>query len=160
MLLQLTIKNIALIDEAEILFKNGLNVLSGETGSGKSALMNALQLALGGKTDTTLIRQGAEKSVVSAHFDLSSHPHIIDFLNEKGLFIEDPSICILTREISTNGKSRTFINHQLVQLQLLKELGSKLVEHVSQHATQKLFEKSFQREILDLYANLKKGGRS
>lgn len=154
MLCQLNIKNVALIENTEVCFERGLNVLSGETGSGKSALMEALQLALGTRTDPTLIRQGAEKAHVQAHFDLSQYPALITFLEEKGIAIEDPSAITLSREITIAGKSRGFINHQLVQLQLLKQLGVKLVEIVSQHANHKLFEVDYHREILDLYGNI------
>ena len=150
MLKELTIQNIILIDHAQIHFERGFNVLSGETGSGKSAVMEALQLALGARTDTALIRNGAEKGVVEAIFDLEELPHCRQFLEEKGLDA-DSNLLIIKREIGVGGKTRAFINQQSVQITVLKQLGELLLELVGQHANQGLFELAHQRHLLDLY---------
>lgn len=154
MLKELTIQNIILIEHAQIQFEHGFNVLSGESGSGKSAIMEALQLALGGRTDTALIRSGVEKGSVEAIFDLTLLPNCSHFLAEKGLETDDPKCLIIRREISSSGKTRAFVNQYSVQLSVLKQLGDYLLELVGQHANHKLFELSHQRDLLDLYGSL------
>lgn len=150
MLKQLNIQNIILIEQAVIVFDKGLNVISGETGSGKSAILDGLQLILGARTDTALIRHGAEKAVVEADFDISAMPHCQEFLEEKGIEC-DAGELFIRREIYSNGKSRAFINQQSVQLSLLKALSELLLEIVSQHANQKLLTVEHHRFLLDLY---------
>lgn len=153
MLKELIIQNVVLIEHAHIDFEAGFNVLSGETGSGKSAVMQALQLALGGRSDVGLIRHQAERASVEAIFDAHSIPALKAFLEEKGIEVEDPSLLILKRELTTAGKSRGFINHQPVQLGVLRQAGDYLVELVSQHANHKLFSIDYHRSLLDAFGN-------
>ncbi len=150
MLKELKVSNIILIEHAHIPFEKGFTVLSGETGAGKSAVMEALKLVLGARTDTDLIRHGAEKGSVIAVFDLENLPKAKAFLQDKGIDSEDPDLLIVQREITRTGKTKSAINHQPVQLSILRELADYLLELVSQHANHKLFNIDQHRNILDL----------
>lgn len=151
MLKELKIFNIILIEQTHIHFEDGFTVLSGETGAGKSAIMEALKLVLGGRTDSGLIRHGAQKGLIIAVFDLQNLPKAKSFLLEKGIESEDPDLLILQREITTAGKTKSAINHQPVQLSLIRELSNLLLELVSQHANHRLFDLDEHRAILDLF---------
>lgn len=153
MLKELIIQNVILIEYAHIYFEKGFNVLSGETGSGKSAVIQALHLALGGRSEVGLIRHQADKASIEAIFDMQALPLLRSFLNERGIEVEDPSFLILKRELSSTGKSRSFINHQPVQLALLRQVGDHLVELVTQHANHKLFALEQHRILLDIFGN-------
>lgn len=155
MLKQLRVQNIILIESADVSFESGLNVLSGETGSGKSALMNALNLIAGERTDVGMIRHGAEKGVVEAVFDTNGIPLLQSVLDDSGIDHEKDDELIIRREISTTGKSRAFINNQLAQIGLLRKISTFLLDIVGQHANQKLFSVEKHREIIDLFGNLK-----
>lgn len=154
MLTHLRIHNIILVEQADIAFSKGFNVLSGETGSGKSAILKALELIAGERADTSLIRKGSDKGTVEATFDTSHLPHIHTLLDNAGIAHDPAEELIIRREISSTGKSRAFINNQQVQLTLLRELNSSLLEMVGQHANQKLFSIENHREILDLFGEL------
>lgn len=151
MLKELKISNIILIEQAHIPFEKGFTVLSGETGAGKSAIMEALKLVLGGRTDTDLIRHGADKGSIIAVFDLENIPKAKAFLLDKGIDSEDPDLLILQREITAAGKTKCAINHQPVQLSVIRDLAEHLLELVSQHANHKLFNLEQHRTILDLF---------
>lgn len=153
MLKHLRIENIILIEQAHIPFSTGLNVLTGETGSGKSAIMHGLSLAIGERADTSIVRKGNEKGVVEAIFDIDRHPSLQSFLREAGIDHEDGQELIIRREISLSGKGRIYINHQAAQLHLLRQLGQLLVQIVGQHANQMLFSTDQHRSILDLYGD-------
>ena len=153
MLKELKISNIILIEQAHILFQMGFTALSGETGAGKSAIMEALKLVLGARTDTDLIRHGAEKGSITAVFDIQNIPKAKSFLNDKSIEADDPDLLIIQREITTTGKTKSAINHQPVQLSLIRELGELLLELVSQHANHKLFNLDQHRAILDLFGD-------
>ena len=155
MLKQLRVHNIILIESADVFFESGLNVLSGETGSGKSALMNSLNLIAGERTDVGMIRHGAEKGVVEAVFDTTDIRLLDTVLEEGGIDHEKGDELIIRREISATGKSRAFINNQLAQLGLLRKISVLLLDIVGQHANQKLFSVDKHREIVDLFGNLK-----
>lgn len=159
MLKQLLIKNIILIESATISFEKGLNVLSGETGSGKSAIMKALSLALGGKADTKSIRRDSEKGVVEVFFDIDREPYIQHLLDEAGIDHEKGEELIIRREITLNGKSRCFINNQAAQIKLLAQIGSLLARIVGQHANQWLLSVDKHREIIDIFGELEKDVR-
>jgi len=159
MLKQLLIKNIILIESATICFEKGLNVLSGETGSGKSAIMKALSLALGGKADTKSIRRDSEKGIVEVFFDIDREPYIQHLLDEAGIDHEKGEELIIRREITLNAKSRCFINNQAAQIKLLAQIGSLLARIVGQHANQWLLSVDKHREIIDIFGELEKDVR-
>ncbi|MFI0435812.1 MAG: DNA repair protein RecN [Parachlamydiaceae bacterium] len=153
MLKQLNIQNIILIEKTSISFYPGLNILSGETGSGKSAIMHGLGLAIGQRSDTSLIRRGCEKGIIEAVFE-SDNLTITSLLNEGGIDHEIGQEIIIRREISLSGKGRIFINNQITQLNFLRKLGSLLVQVVGQHANQSLMSLEHHRSIIDLYGDL------
>lgn len=154
MLKELSIQNIILIEHAQIEFESGFTVISGESGSGKSAVMEALKLALGERADPDLIRHGAEKASVTAFFDLNAQKECRAFLQEKGIDLDEDQQLLIKREIHRSGKSRAFLNHQPIQLALLKQIGELLVEMVGQHANQKLFSLDAHRGLLDKFGGL------
>jgi DNA repair protein RecN (Recombination protein N) len=137
------LKNLILIDACDIDFASGLTILSGETGSGKTAITEGLALCLGARADSTCVRKGEEKALVEAAFEVDAPiPFLEDF---------DPSeLLLIRREISKEGKSRAFINGQMAPLSLLQKLGSSLIDLVNQHAHVSLEE----RDVIDLYGNL------
>lgn len=152
MLNWLRIQQLILVESAEILFRPGLNILSGETGSGKSAIMEALSLILGERADKSKIRKGEEKATIDATFEISSYSAIEDFLKESGIDHDSQDDLSIRREITASGKSRAFVNNQPVQLATLQKIGRRLVKFVGQHANQQLFDLTQHREILDQYA--------
>ena len=119
MLKQLYIKNFTLIDELNIDFHPGFSVITGETGAGKSIILGAIHLLLGQRADTRQIKEGRNKCIVEAHFDLSNY-HLEDFFQKNNIDY-DASDCILRREVSSSGKSRAFINDTPVSLTLMRE---------------------------------------
>ena len=121
MLKQLYIQNFTLIDEMNILFHPGFSVITGETGAGKSIILGALGLLKGNRADTKQIRQGEERCIIEAHFDIRQYD-LKDFFLENDLD-DDPHDCILRREININGKSRAFINDTPASLSVMKDLG-------------------------------------
>ncbi|MBQ3657766.1 MAG: DNA repair protein RecN [Bacteroidales bacterium] len=149
MLLQLKISNYALISESLINFRDGLTVITGETGAGKSILMGALSLVTGARADSSVIKQGEKKTVVEAQFDVSNY-NLKPFFDENDLDYED--ITTIRREILDSGKSRSFINDTPVNLNQLKELGNFLIDIHSQHKTLEIFGESFQTGVLDAFA--------
>ncbi|MBB63607.1 MAG: DNA repair protein RecN [Waddliaceae bacterium] len=151
MLQHLYIENVILIEEATIDFSQGFNVLTGESGAGKSAVLQALELILGRRADAHLIRKGSQHAVVEASFDLSSQSEIIHFLTRSGVPQDASDPLLIRRELYNNGKNRIFINHRLVQLHLLRQLAEHLVDFAGQHAHQKLFDPDFQRAVLDSF---------
>lgn len=155
MLKHLHIQNIILIEEATLSFKRGLNVLTGETGSGKSAIMHSIGLVTGERADTTCIRRGCEKGSVEALFEIENGD-LYSLLNEGGIGCEKDQPLIIRREISLSGKGKIFINHQLAQLSFLRKVGQLLVQILEQHANQSLFSLDYHRQVLDQYGNLEK----
>lgn len=153
MLKHLNIQNIILVEQAAIPFNAGLNILSGETGSGKSAIMHGLSLAIGERADTSLIRKGCEKGLIEAVFEIEN-PLILSLLDEGGIDHESGQELIIRREIVQTGKGRIFINNQMAQLSFLRKLGSLLVQIVGQHANQTLLSLDYHRCVIDLYGNL------
>ncbi|CUI17120.1 DNA repair protein recN [Candidatus Protochlamydia naegleriophila] len=153
MLKHLRIQNIILVENADISFSSGLNILTGETGSGKSAIMHGLSLAIGERADTSLIRKGCDKGVVEAIFDLDLL-NLTQLLAEGGIEHEHGQELIIRREISLSGKSRVFINNQLAHASFLRKFGSQIVRIVGQHANQTLLSLDYHREVLDLYGSL------
>jgi DNA repair protein RecN (Recombination protein N) len=152
MLSALKIQNYALIQNLDIEIKPGLNIITGETGTGKSILLGALGLILGSRADTSSLLKPENKCVVEGRFSLAEYNFKEFFLNND-LDYDDQSI--LRREISPNGKSRAFINDTPVNLNILKEFGEMLVDIHSQHQTLKLSNPLFQVSLLDAYAGHK-----
>ncbi len=151
MLAGLTIKNVVLIDHLTIQFDRGLCALTGETGAGKSILLDSLGLALGARSESGLVRKDADAANVSAEFDLpASHP-VFALLKEQGIDAETP--LILRRSVASDGKSRAFINDHPVSVALLKSAGEMLVEIHGQFDTQTLLNPRVHRGLLDEYAN-------
>jgi DNA repair protein RecN (Recombination protein N) len=153
MLKHLRIQNIILVENAFLSFSTGLNVLTGETGSGKSAIMHGLSLAIGERADSSLVRRGCEKGIVEAVFE-EERPFLQQLLEEGGIDHEKGQDLIIRREITSNGKARVFINNQLAQLAFLRKLGIQLVQVVGQHANLRLLNLDYHRQVLDLYGDL------
>ena len=149
MLLRLKISNYALISETEIEFGDGLTVITGETGAGKSILMGALSLILGARADISVIKQGEKKTVVEAEFDVSAYG-LKGFFDENDLDYADRTE--IRREILDSGKSRAFVNDTPVNLNTLKELGQRLTDIHSQHQTLEIGYEDFQIGLIDAYA--------
>lgn len=150
MLKELHIRNYAIIKEVDITFNNKLNIITGETGAGKSILMGALGLILGERADTKSLMNADDKCVIEGVFDVSTYS--IKFYFDQNELDYD-NTCILRREIAPNGKSRAFINDTPVNLNQLKDLGSQLVDIVSQHQTLDLNNSDFQLSIVDAIAD-------
>lgn len=152
MLNQLTVSNFAIADHIEVLFNKGMTVLSGETGAGKSIILDALGLTLGDRADTSMVRHGEEKADISAVFDLDKHPDAQEWLKEHDL--DDGKQCILRRVITSEGRSRGYINGHPSPLQNLKAIGELLIDIHSQHEHQSLLDKDNHRIILDNFAQI------
>ena len=150
MLKKLYIKNFTLIDELDIDLYQGFSVITGETGAGKSIILGAIGLLLGQRADSKSIKQGAEKCVIEAHFDLSRYG-MEAFFSENDIEY-DPADCIVRRELTAAGKSRAFINDTPVQLTMLKELGEQLIDIHSQHQNLLLNKQDFQLNVVDIIA--------
>lgn len=151
MLKKLHIQNYAIIDEIEINFSHQLNIITGETGAGKSILMGALNLILGERADTGVLLNTQKKCFIEGIFGIDDKKTVKDFLKENEL--DTDAELVLRREISTNGKSRAFINDTPATLQQLKILASLLVDLHQQFDTLELGDSDFQREVLDALAN-------
>ncbi|MBF0158725.1 MAG: DNA repair protein RecN [Magnetococcales bacterium] len=151
MLAQLTIDNIALINRLDLELSDGLTVITGETGAGKSILLDALGLVLGMRADTTLVRDGTDKAVVTARFNLpAAHPAHL-WIREQALEQVGEEI-FLRRVVTANGRSRAFINETAVPLSALERLGTVLVDVHGQHDHQSLLQSSTHLAILDAFA--------
>ncbi len=145
-------KNYAVIDEVELEFSPGFSVMTGETGAGKSILVDALGLALGDRADSSTVRPGNDRAEISVLFEIPHAHAALAWLAERGL--EDGSTCALRRIVGADGRSRAFVNGQPVTLQDLKALGNLLVDIHGQHAHQSLLEGGNQRALLDASAGL------
>lgn len=151
MLKHLYIKNFTLIDELDIELHQGFSVITGETGAGKSIILGAIALLLGQRADSKTIKQGADKCVIEAHFDLTRYD--MDAFFSENDIENDPDDCIVRRELLSSGKSRAFINDTPVQLNMLKELGERLVDVHSQHQNLLLNKQDFQLGVVDIFAD-------
>ena len=151
MLKHLYIKNFTLIDTLDIELHPGFSVITGETGAGKSIILGAIGLLLGQRADSKTIKQGADKCVIEAHFDLSRY-NMESFFTENDIEY-DLDDCIVRRELTASGKSRAFINDTPVQLSMLKELGDRLMDIHSQHQNLLLNKQDFQLNVVDILAD-------
>jgi DNA repair protein RecN (Recombination protein N) len=153
MLSALQIRDIVLIDKLDLDFSRGLSALTGETGAGKSILLDSLALALGARGDAALVRSGTDMGQVSAIFDLNNNNLVFSILKEAGIET-DGEVLVLRRQQMADGRTRAFINDQSVGAQTLKSVGALLVEIHGQHADRALIDSSAHRNLLDAYGDL------
>jgi DNA repair protein RecN (Recombination protein N) len=151
MLTRLSIRNVILIDKLDLEFSAGLAVLTGETGAGKSILLDSLGLALGHRAEARMLRKGADQAVVSAVFDVAAGHPSRALLSENGIDADD-DLLILRRVLGSDGRTKAFINDQPVGVGLLKQLGEYLVEIHGQFETQRLLDPAGHRALLDAFA--------
>ena len=154
MLTELRVRDLAVIADVTLPFQPGLNVLTGETGAGKSMVVDALALLLGERASADIVRPGAEKTIVEGAFEFGAavHRHLLSPFAELGIELEDGRL-VLKREVLREGKSRAWINGSPVTFGVLSELGSLLVDLHGQHETQSLLRPDAQRDMLDAYAD-------
>ena len=153
MLKYLSIRDFVIVESLELDFAAGFTALTGETGAGKSILIDALSLALGERGDTAMVRTGCERAEISAEFDITKLPQVQAWLVEQGLE-GDAGVCLMRRVLDANGRSRGFINGSTATQQQLRAVGEFLLDIHGQHAHQSLLRADAQREILDGHANL------
>ena len=151
MLRRLTVRNYAIIKELDMGFGEGFTIITGETGAGKSILLGALGLVLGERADTSVLLSSAEKCIVEAEFNISGYD-LQALFEQNGVDYDDEAI--LRREITPSGKSRAFLNDTPVNLAVLKELGSRLIDVHSQHETLLLGNNTFRMRVIDAFAGM------
>ena len=154
MLLHLSVQDFVIVDRVELEFKPGFTVLTGETGAGKSILIDALALVLGERGESGVVRQGCERAEIAAEFDCQALPQLQAWLEQNDLQ-GDPGVCLLRRVIDAGGRSRAFVNGRPATQQQLREAGDWLVDIHGQHAHQSLIKADAQRDLLDGYAGLR-----
>ncbi len=154
MLRFLSIQDFVIVDRVELEFSPGFTVLTGETGAGKSILIDALSLALGERGEAGQIRNGCERAEISAEFDVSGLPGLADWLRENDLENDgdDSGTCLLRRVVDASGRSRSFINGRSATLQQLRAAGEQLIDIHGQHAHQSLLRSEAQRDLLDAFS--------
>ncbi|NEI71233.1 DNA repair protein RecN [Rhizobium lusitanum] len=152
MLIQLSIRDIVLIERLDLAFESGLSVLTGETGAGKSILLDSLSLALGGRGDGGLVRHGEDRGQVTAVFDVGTQHPARKLLRENG--IDDDGDLIFRRVQSADGRTKAFVNDQALSVQLMRQIGQLLVEIHGQHDDRALVDTDAHRTLLDAFAGL------
>ncbi len=152
MLSQLSVKNLAVVEKLDLSFESGMSAVTGETGAGKSILLQALSLVLGVRADSNLVRYGKDKADVSAAFSVINNKIVQDFLKEQSL--EDDGECILRRVISSDGRSKAFINGSATPLSIMRTLGDLLIDMHGQNEHQLLLRADQQLLLLDGFAQL------
>ncbi|NCW85542.1 MAG: DNA repair protein RecN, partial [Oxalobacteraceae bacterium] len=153
MLRALAIRDFVIVDFVELDLSSGFTVFTGETGAGKSILIDALTLALGGRADASVVREGATRADIVAEFGGELDASLQNWLSEHAFDIEESSL-LLRRVIDNTGKSKAFINGVTVTITQLRELGEMLVDIHGQHAHQSLLRADAQRQLLDAHAGL------
>ena len=153
MLKYLSIRDFVIVESLELDFAAGFTALTGETGAGKSILIDALSLALGERGDAVMVRNGCERAEISAEFDISKLPQVEAWLAEQGLE-GDAGVCLMRRVLDANGRSRGFVNGSTATQQQMRAVGEYLLDIHGQHAHQSLLRADAQRDILDGHANL------
>jgi DNA repair protein RecN (Recombination protein N) len=154
MIKQLHLSHFVLVENAHIHFSPHFNIITGETGAGKTAIIEGISLCLGRRADTSLIRQGCERAVVEAAFDIQHLASVHTLLEEAGIVSDPDEELLIRREITHEGKNRAYVNCHLVPLPFLQKIGEHLIDFIGQHAILALKSTDFQRKTLDLYANL------
>lgn len=152
MLSHIHLKNFAIVESLDLELKEGLTALTGETGAGKSILIDAIGLVLGDRADSSVVRHGSDKAEITLTVDITNLPYAQQWLTEQDLS-EDDELCILRRVITSNGKSRAWINGSPCNLGMLRQLGEQLVDIHGQHEHQSLMKKDMQRKMLDDFAH-------
>ncbi len=152
MLIQLSIRDIVLIERLDLAFETGLSVLTGETGAGKSILLDSLSLALGGRGDGGLVRHGEDKGQVTAVFDVGMDHGARKLLRENG--IDDEGDLIFRRQQSSDGRTKAYVNDQPISVQLMRQAGQMLVEIHGQHDDRALVDTNAHRTLLDAFAGI------
>ncbi|MFG6114394.1 DNA repair protein RecN [Halobacillus sp. MO56] len=153
MLMELSIRDFAIIDQISVNFKDGLTVLTGETGAGKSIIIDAIQLLAGGRGSVEFVRYGSKKAEIEGLFSVEGYHPVYDKGEEFGVDIEEDGMIVLHRTITSQGKSICRVNGKLVTLAILREFGKTLIDIHSQHETQSLMDVERHIELLDLYAD-------
>lgn len=156
MLSELSIKNFAIIDDLKVSFQKGLNILTGETGAGKSIIVDAIMFVLGCKASQDFIRSGTEQTQVEALFEINDKHPVFAYLSESGIDCEDRSTLIFKRIFSQKGKNSVFINNQRCTLTILSGAGEQIVDIHGQNSHQQILKEEFQIEVIDSYGNLLK----
>src|SRR6185503_18037425 len=151
MLHELVVESYAVVDHLRVRFHPGLNLLTGETGSGKSIVVDALGLLLGGRASPEMVRTGADRARISAIFEVAESPALAKLLEDAGVEIEDREI-LVEREIQAGGKSRAFVGNRPATAALLKDLAIHLADIHGQHDQQQLFSPAVQCDMLDAFA--------
>ncbi len=151
MLRALGIRNFVIVDRLDLEFEPGFTVLTGETGAGKSILIDALSLVLGERSDAGLVREGCARAEISAEFNIEALPELVRWLEVNDL-ADEPDVCLLRRVLESGGRSRAYVNGRPSTLQQVKELGERLVDIHGQHEHQSLLRAAAQRELLDAFA--------
>lgn len=151
MLKELQVKNFAIIDDVKIKFEEGLNILTGETGAGKTLIIEAINLLIGERADSSLIRSSEEKLLVQGFFDFRNNQEVINFLRNENIIAEDDPVddTVVSREVNKKGKNRAFINGIFTQVSTLKKLSSYFIDIHGQHDHQYLLEPKTHIEIVD-----------
>ncbi|MRX27813.1 DNA repair protein RecN [Kangiella sp. HZ709] len=152
MLNSIHIKDFAIIEQLDLELKSGMTVITGETGAGKSIVVDALGFALGARADSGVVRHGAKRAEISAVFDIEKLPQVLAWLDEQ--MLDEEQDCILRRVINHDGRSKAFVNGQPVNLTQLSQLGDLLVDIHGQHEHQSLFKPQTHLQLLDRYAGL------
>ena len=152
MLTELRVRNLAVIEDVTIHLGPGLNVLTGETGAGKSMLVDALALLLGERASGDLVRPGAERGVVEAAFDVADVPGLVELAEGAGVDLEDDRF-VIRRDINVEGRNRAWANGSPTTVSALSKMGRRLVDLHGQHESQSLLRAESQRRILDAFGN-------
>ena len=153
MLKELQVKNFAIIDDAVVKFEKGLNILTGETGAGKTLIIEAINLLIGERAESTLIRENEEKLIVQGYFDFSKNKEALNFLTKEKLIEPDDKgeDIVISREVNKVGRNRSFINGVFTQVNTLKNLGGYFIDIHGQHDHQYLLESSTHIEVVDKF---------
>jgi len=151
MLRALGIRDFVIVDRLDLEFSTGFTALTGETGAGKSILIDALALVLGERSDAGLVREGCARAEISAEFFVEQLPGVMGWLEANDL-ADEPGVCLLRRVLESGGRSRAYVNGRSSTLQQVKELGERLVDIHGQHEHQSLVRSGAQRELVDAFA--------